>query len=536
MQDLNDKVNGGNLPASQWNQLPSEVQNVIENAGLTLSAVDLYQLLKSIYSISGYSDYYIDIGVTANLYELESPPNQYHPNVYKLGQRVRFYTTRVSTSSTVNIKIGTQPNVQITSTFGSLVVPVVGQILGFVDLVYDGTRFALSSADVQEPASITQTSYVTNDVSGDGNNISASFSPKPASVLDATTKPFICYVRAIAANTFEDPNISINGMSFEKITKGNGTRLTQGDYVSGYWMALLWDPSLLKFKLLNPLNPVTPNQNIVNVQGTMAGNVITATCQRGSLASISGTEFWNSTATVHLRITNVSENTNGEVYLDIDGNGPELITLSSSSRLPIRAVSNAGYYQLNRKRSGDILAGGFVLVNPSVGVVDAPNDFYNYVGPITNFGHTFPGDNYLSDCSEIEFNFIQIAKTSGGNSQFQLQFFDNTNVSMTVDGTTNTATIGTVVNWLPASVPLIPVIAGVTRFTCKVKMTRLTGRRWFVQTESAISNSGFIYTGLGVIESGALTTFAKIEATFAAANTFEGGVHIKAKKCGRFFS
>ena len=48
MQDLNDKVTGGFLPAVEWNEVPSEIQNVIEDANITLSPLDLFQLSKAI--------------------------------------------------------------------------------------------------------------------------------------------------------------------------------------------------------------------------------------------------------------------------------------------------------------------------------------------------------------------------------------------------------------------------------------------------------------------------------------------------------
>jgi len=47
MQDLNDKVKGNKLTATEWNEVPSEIQNVIEASGQTLSSGDLTQLRKA---------------------------------------------------------------------------------------------------------------------------------------------------------------------------------------------------------------------------------------------------------------------------------------------------------------------------------------------------------------------------------------------------------------------------------------------------------------------------------------------------------
>lgn len=47
MQDLNDKVTGNKLTADEWNEVPSEIQNLIEASGQTLSSGDLTQLRKA---------------------------------------------------------------------------------------------------------------------------------------------------------------------------------------------------------------------------------------------------------------------------------------------------------------------------------------------------------------------------------------------------------------------------------------------------------------------------------------------------------
>jgi len=52
MQDLNDKVKGSSLTATEWNEVPSEIQQAITDSGQTLSSGDLTQLSKA---IGGYS-------------------------------------------------------------------------------------------------------------------------------------------------------------------------------------------------------------------------------------------------------------------------------------------------------------------------------------------------------------------------------------------------------------------------------------------------------------------------------------------------
>ena len=62
MQDLNDKITGNSVTAAEWNQMPSEIQNVIEGLGQTLSGADLNQLGKSIAGYVANGNYYTDSG------------------------------------------------------------------------------------------------------------------------------------------------------------------------------------------------------------------------------------------------------------------------------------------------------------------------------------------------------------------------------------------------------------------------------------------------------------------------------------------
>ena len=71
MQDLNDQVTGGLLSADDFNEIPTEIQNVITDTGQTLSGGDLDQLGKGIAQYVGNGDYYADSG-SINAYVLTS--------------------------------------------------------------------------------------------------------------------------------------------------------------------------------------------------------------------------------------------------------------------------------------------------------------------------------------------------------------------------------------------------------------------------------------------------------------------------------
>lgn len=103
MQDLNDKITGGLLTAAEWNELPSEVQNIIEQTGQTLSALDLNQLGKGVAGYSAYGDFYDDTGAV-NAYVLTVIGTKQAPTAYVDGFRVRFVTDNTNTgASTINV-------------------------------------------------------------------------------------------------------------------------------------------------------------------------------------------------------------------------------------------------------------------------------------------------------------------------------------------------------------------------------------------------------------------------------------------------
>ncbi len=106
MEDLNDKITGGNLTAPEWNEVPSELQNIIEDMGLVLSSGDLNQLGKAIadyvaagafYSETGAADAYVAtvIGAKQGLHVLSAVVD---------GAIVRFRPGNANTgASTLNV-------------------------------------------------------------------------------------------------------------------------------------------------------------------------------------------------------------------------------------------------------------------------------------------------------------------------------------------------------------------------------------------------------------------------------------------------
>jgi hypothetical protein len=139
MQDLTGKVNNGGstaagqLSASEWNQLPDEVQNVITSLGLTLSNADVNQLGKAIAGYVANGTFYTDSG-SANTYVLTTIGSKQSAATLTDGFKVDFIATNNNTgASTVNVAgLGVK---SIKTKEGS--DPSAAQITGRISLVYD---------------------------------------------------------------------------------------------------------------------------------------------------------------------------------------------------------------------------------------------------------------------------------------------------------------------------------------------------------------------------------------------------------------
>lgn len=138
MQDLNDKVTGGSLTATEWNEVPSELQNVIEALGQTLSSGDLNQLGKAIASYVAEGQVYTDSGA-ANAYALGAISGKQGAVRYAVGTTVVFSPANTNTgASTVNVNgLG----VKAIERFGSAIRAGDIEAGSFVRLRYDGAAF-----------------------------------------------------------------------------------------------------------------------------------------------------------------------------------------------------------------------------------------------------------------------------------------------------------------------------------------------------------------------------------------------------------
>ena len=148
MQDLNDKVNNGGataagqLSATEFNQPMSELQNVIEGVGQTLSGADLSQVGKGIAAYAAGGDYYTDSGA-ADAYVLSAVGSKQAPHVYFEGMRIRWIPGNASTGGSVTVNAATLGVKSVKSSAGTN--PAANELNPnrMAEATYDGTDFIL---------------------------------------------------------------------------------------------------------------------------------------------------------------------------------------------------------------------------------------------------------------------------------------------------------------------------------------------------------------------------------------------------------
>lgn len=164
MQDLNDKITGNTLSASEWNQVPSEIQNVIEGLGITLSGADLNQLGKAVAGYVSNGVFYADSGLV-NAYVLSSIGSKQTPPSYTDGFITSFVTANANTgASTLNVGGLGVKNIKLSNGDDPAVNDISGRVYVQYDLAND--RFELLTPKVTNRIIIKNTvSEMTSDTS-----------------------------------------------------------------------------------------------------------------------------------------------------------------------------------------------------------------------------------------------------------------------------------------------------------------------------------------------------------------------------------
>lgn len=157
MQDLNDKITGNTLTAAEWNEVPSEIQNVIEGLGITLSGADLNQLGKAIAGYVANGDFYTDSGA-ANAYVLTKIGSKQAPAAYTNGFEVNFVAGNPNAAGASTINVAGLGVKSITDGGGNN--PGAGEISGRTRCVFDSAnnRFELIKGGIVNTTIISASS------------------------------------------------------------------------------------------------------------------------------------------------------------------------------------------------------------------------------------------------------------------------------------------------------------------------------------------------------------------------------------------
>lgn len=121
MRDIATKVTGNNLTADEFNDIPTELENAITSAGITLSGADLTQLSKAIAHYVSNSSFYTDTGA-ADVYLGTVIGTNQSPPAYVNGMEVEFVVGNTNTgASTLNVNSLGVKNITATASAGTLV-------------------------------------------------------------------------------------------------------------------------------------------------------------------------------------------------------------------------------------------------------------------------------------------------------------------------------------------------------------------------------------------------------------------------------
>lgn len=144
MQDIATKVEGSQLTATEFNQIPSEIENAITSTGQTLTNADVRQLVKAIAIYAAKGDFYTPTG-TADVITLNPVSQMQAPTAYYLGMRIRFIAVADNTGP-VTIAVGTLGTVSLYNNEGKELS--TGEITNGIEYsaTYDGSAFRLFAA------------------------------------------------------------------------------------------------------------------------------------------------------------------------------------------------------------------------------------------------------------------------------------------------------------------------------------------------------------------------------------------------------
>lgn len=217
MQDLNDKVTSSTLTAAEWNEVPSEIQNIIVALGQTLSGADLNQLGKAVAGYAANGDFYTD-GGAADAYVLTAiGTGKQAPPAYADGMTIRFMASNANTgASTVNVAgLGVK---SIKTAAGA--DPAAGEISTTVitEATYESASGVFKLDVNVRPTSIQDAEFTFAVAGGTANALTATPSPAWGSLIDNNELDL-----EIASDNTGAATLAVSGLTAKAIRKYDGS-------------------------------------------------------------------------------------------------------------------------------------------------------------------------------------------------------------------------------------------------------------------------------------------------------------------------
>lgn len=105
MRNIPTKSTGDTLTADEFNDIPTEMENVITDTGIALTSADLSQTSKAISNYVAGGSFYADSGTSTD-YVLSTIGNKREPTALFNGLTVSFVATNINTTSTPTVTVG----------------------------------------------------------------------------------------------------------------------------------------------------------------------------------------------------------------------------------------------------------------------------------------------------------------------------------------------------------------------------------------------------------------------------------------------
>jgi len=226
MQSLTGKITGDSLTATEWNQLPAEVQNVITGLGITLASGDLNQLGKAIAGYVANGQFYTDSGA-ADAYVLSTVGSKQAPSAYTTGARFIFVPGNTNTgASTVNAGGLGVKNIK-TRDGRDPAAGVIQANQGIV-LEYDGTNAVIiGSVGTEASAEILPFTFASdaNDTLTDGENRYSRIEISGATLTAARTLTVAGLPRRLSVSNGEGFAVTVQGGTGVPVPTGESLEL-----------------------------------------------------------------------------------------------------------------------------------------------------------------------------------------------------------------------------------------------------------------------------------------------------------------------